>query len=161
MGGGIGDALIVFDFDWKYLALRYVFDLSFFIIVIVIGLNVIFGIIVDTFSELRDEKRRIEDDIQNYCFICSLPRFLYLFYFIFKILIFMIYFIFSAEFDRNSPGGFHYHSTVDHNMWNYLLFAVYLTRKDPFEYNSREGSSFFFFFFLISINIFFFFFFFL
>ena len=32
------------------------FDLSFFIIVTTIGLNIVFGIIVDTFSELRDER---------------------------------------------------------------------------------------------------------
>ena len=35
---------------------RLLFDLSFFIIVITIGLNVVFGIIVDTFSELREER---------------------------------------------------------------------------------------------------------
>ena len=32
------------------------FDLTFYIIVTTIGLNIVFGIIVDTFSELRDEK---------------------------------------------------------------------------------------------------------
>ena len=31
-------------------------DLTFFIIVTTIGLNIIFGIIVDTFSQLRDSK---------------------------------------------------------------------------------------------------------
>ena len=36
--------------------LRLIFDLSFFIIVTTIGLNVVFGIIVDAFGELRDEK---------------------------------------------------------------------------------------------------------
>ena len=37
--------------------LRAIFyDLSFFIIVTTIGLNIVFGIIVDTFSELRDER---------------------------------------------------------------------------------------------------------
>ena len=36
--------------------LRLVYDLSFFIIVTTIGLNVVFGIIVDAFGELRDEK---------------------------------------------------------------------------------------------------------
>ena len=35
---------------------RFFFDVSFFIIVTTIGLNIVFGIIVDTFSELRDEK---------------------------------------------------------------------------------------------------------
>ena len=32
------------------------YDLTFFIIVTIIGLNIVFGIIVDTFSELRDER---------------------------------------------------------------------------------------------------------
>ena len=36
--------------------MRFFFDISFFIIVTTIGLNIVFGIIVDTFSELRDLK---------------------------------------------------------------------------------------------------------
>ena len=57
-----------------------------------IGLNIVFGIIVDTFSELRDEKVksvtvfdyfrcdcsiqwRIEEDKKGYCFICNLPSY--------------------------------------------------------------------------------------
>ena len=35
---------------------RFFYDITFFIIVTTIGLNIVFGIIVDTFSELRDEK---------------------------------------------------------------------------------------------------------
>ena len=43
--------------NFKDAALRAVFfDLTFFIIVTTIGLNIVFGIIVDTFSELRNEK---------------------------------------------------------------------------------------------------------
>ena len=38
-------------------ALRSIFfDLTFFIIVTLIGLNIVFGIIVDTFAELRDKR---------------------------------------------------------------------------------------------------------
>ena len=39
------------EFGWRLL-----YDISFFIVVTTIGLNIIFGIIVDTFSELRDER---------------------------------------------------------------------------------------------------------
>ena len=39
---------------------RQLLDLSFFIVVTTIGLNIVFGIIVDTFSELRDE--RVSDE---------------------------------------------------------------------------------------------------
>lgn len=33
-----------------------IFDVTFFILVTTVGLNIIFGIIVDTFSQLRDAK---------------------------------------------------------------------------------------------------------
>ncbi len=42
--------------DFEEAAVRLLFDISFFIIVTTIGLNIVFGIIVDTFAELRDEK---------------------------------------------------------------------------------------------------------
>ena len=35
---------------------RLIYDISVFIIVITIGLNIVFGIIVDTFGELREER---------------------------------------------------------------------------------------------------------
>ena len=45
--------------EFNNAAIRVIFfDLTFFIIVTIIGLNVVFSIIVDTFSELRDEKVR-------------------------------------------------------------------------------------------------------
>ena len=42
--------------EFSVAALRLLYDVSFFIIVTTIGLNIVFGIIVDTFSELRDER---------------------------------------------------------------------------------------------------------
>ena len=42
--------------EFSVAALRLFYDISFFIIVTTIGLNIVFGIIVDTFSELRDER---------------------------------------------------------------------------------------------------------
>ena len=42
--------------DFNSARLRFLYDVTFFIIVTTIGLNIVFGIIVDTFSELRDEK---------------------------------------------------------------------------------------------------------
>lgn len=51
--------------------LKLIFDISFFIVILTIGLNVIFGIIVDTFRQLRDAKWRIEQDIETKCFSCG------------------------------------------------------------------------------------------
>ena len=96
----------------------FLYDIIFFILIIVIGLNLVFGIIVDTFSELRDEKYSIDDDMHSVCFICSLP---------------------SYDFDRKGSGFIH-HVKKEHNMWSYLLFAIYLSEKNPSEYTAFEGS---------------------
>ena len=42
--------------NFETAGIRVIFDVSFFIIVTTIALSIVFGIIVDTFSELRDEK---------------------------------------------------------------------------------------------------------
>ena len=39
-----------------HLPVRLIYDLSFFVIVTTIGLNIVFGIIVDSFGELREER---------------------------------------------------------------------------------------------------------
>ena len=56
---------------------RIIFDLLFFIVVNTILLNIVFGIIVDTFSQLRDEKCEQEKDMKNYCFICGLENYVF------------------------------------------------------------------------------------
>jgi len=47
------------------------YDLSlFFLVVIIIIQNLIFGVIIDTFANLRAEKNR-KDMLKNTCFICG------------------------------------------------------------------------------------------
>ena len=51
---------------------RFLYDLSFFLIVIIIIIqNLIFGVIIDTFADLRAEKNRKEEMLKNTCFICG------------------------------------------------------------------------------------------
>jgi len=73
--GGFPDELEYTDPSWHYVGLRTIYNLLFFIIISTLLLNIVFGIIVDTFSELRDEKFAIEDHMNNYCFICSMRSF--------------------------------------------------------------------------------------
>lgn len=54
---------------------RVVYDLLFFFIVIIIVLNLIFGVIIDTFADLRSEKQQKELILKSTCFICgTYPR---------------------------------------------------------------------------------------
>lgn len=52
-------------------AARVVYDLLFFFIVIIIVLNLIFGVIIDTFADLRSEKQGKEEILKTTCFICG------------------------------------------------------------------------------------------
>lgn len=71
-GGGLGEAVQMGGDDGKP-GFRTIFDVAFFLIITIIGLNVVFGIIVDTFSELRDEKFQIQAAMESECFIWSVP----------------------------------------------------------------------------------------
>ena len=53
---------------------RVVYDLAFYFGIIIIVLNLIFGVIIDTFADLRNEKQKKDDIIRNTCFICGLER---------------------------------------------------------------------------------------
>ncbi|KAH3809582.1 hypothetical protein DPMN_137955 [Dreissena polymorpha] len=92
------------------------FDVSFFIIITTIGLNIIFGIIVDTFSQLRDSKWEIDKDMQTNCFICSRE---------------------SYDFERHG-GGFFKHTKEEHYQWAYLFFFIHLDETRPNDYSALE-----------------------
>lgn len=74
-GGGIGDLLGMKSYeDGSMFWLRFATDVIFFITVILLLLNMINGVIVSTFSQIREESVAKEDDINNKCFICSIER---------------------------------------------------------------------------------------
>ncbi len=104
-GGGVGEVMFVDVGDAAWL------HLTFFLVVTVAMLNIIFGIIIDTFSGLRSEKNDRAFKTTETCFVCSLGR---------------------QVFDRaaNSPDGFKRHIREDHHMWNYLYFIFFLWEQD-------------------------------
>ena len=52
--------------------------MAFFVVLIIIVLNLIFGVIIDTFGDLRNEKQDKEHILKDTCFICGLGAFFYL-----------------------------------------------------------------------------------
>ncbi|XP_073709761.1 inositol 1,4,5-trisphosphate-gated calcium channel ITPR2 [Misgurnus anguillicaudatus] len=116
-GGGIADVLRKLSKEEPMFPARVVFDLLFFFIVIIIVLNLIFGVIIDTFADLRSEKQRKEEILKTTCFICGLER---------------------DKFD-NKTVSFEEHIKSEHNMWHYLYFLVLLKVKDPTEYTGPES----------------------
>ena len=52
-GGGIADNHELYDYENDKFASKTAFDLAFFIFINIIALNIVFGIIIDTFGEMR------------------------------------------------------------------------------------------------------------
>lgn len=63
--------VLKFLFQEPLFAARVVYDLLFYFIVIIIVLNLIFGVIIDTFADLRSEKQKKEEILKTTCFICG------------------------------------------------------------------------------------------
>ncbi|XP_053664267.1 inositol 1,4,5-trisphosphate receptor [Anopheles marshallii] len=116
-GGGIGDILRAPSRKETLFVPRVVYDLLFFFIVIIIVLNLIFGVIIDTFADLRSEKQQKELILKNTCFVCGLNR---------------------SAFD-NKTVSFEEHIKNEHNMWHYLYFIVLVKVKDPTEFTGPES----------------------
>uniref|UniRef100_A0A8C4QFE0 Inositol 1,4,5-trisphosphate receptor n=1 Tax=Eptatretus burgeri TaxID=7764 RepID=A0A8C4QFE0_EPTBU len=116
-GGGVGDVLRRPSKEEPLFPARILYDLLFFFIVIIIVLNLIFGVIIDTFADLRSEKQKKEEILKSTCFICGLER---------------------DKFD-NKTVSFEEHLTQEHNMWHYLFFIVLVRVKDPTEYTGPES----------------------
>ena len=78
-GGGIGDVTepIHYNDEGEKYGVKLFHDATFHIVVKVIMLNVLFGIIIDTFAMLRDEKAKAYDDMVNKCFICNIEALMF------------------------------------------------------------------------------------
>jgi len=117
-GGGMADYLQPRSpADKANFLARFFFDLTFFITIIIILMNIIFGIIIDTFSAMREMTENKINDMKTVCFICSIDRY---------------------TFDKQGT-PFDIHIKEEHNMWKYLYYLVYLSTKDETEYTGLES----------------------
>ena len=59
--------------SWTYPA-RIFFDSVFFVWVGIVLMNIITGLMVDTFGSIREEKELRRYTLENDCFVCGLTR---------------------------------------------------------------------------------------
>eukprot|EP00828_Plagiopyla_frontata_P005103 TRINITY_DN11995_c0_g2_i1.p3 TRINITY_DN11995_c0_g2~~TRINITY_DN11995_c0_g2_i1.p3 ORF type:complete len:204 (-),score=44.84 TRINITY_DN11995_c0_g2_i1:66-677(-) len=99
---------------------RFFFDNIENYLIVIIMINIVAGIIIDEFGNLRVLENNKNSDIQDICFICGHQR---------------------ETFDKkaDSQGGFASHIKEDHYMWNYLFYIAYLREKEKTEYTGIES----------------------
>ena len=104
IGGDIGD-----DHSSLNTGDRYVLDIGYFLLMFIM-LNIVGGIMIDTFSELRTLMIERIHETENFCFICGIE---------------------NVTFDRSiGRGAFKHHISQCHHMWDYLKFIIYIWEQD-------------------------------
>ena len=83
--------------------------------------NMISGIIIDNFAALRKSETEMIYDMNNICTICSLK----------KDKIIKVY--------KNYGKDYNTHLTVDHSVFNYIFYIIYLYKKEKTELNGMES----------------------
>eukprot|EP00613_Pedinella_sp_CCMP2098_P026412 CAMPEP_0171704950 /NCGR_PEP_ID=MMETSP0991-20121206/12929_1 /TAXON_ID=483369 /ORGANISM="non described non described, Strain CCMP2098" /LENGTH=1839 /DNA_ID=CAMNT_0012294447 /DNA_START=377 /DNA_END=5898 /DNA_ORIENTATION=- len=100
---------------------RIIADSIFFVWTGIVLMNIITGLMVDTFSSIREEKQSRIDILENDCFVCGILR--------------NTYENFALS---NSAPSFDDHLQKDHNIWTYVFYIAYLKKKDPTEDSGIE-----------------------
>lgn len=118
-GGGIGDAVprvsFKYDSSTNYFS-KLIWDISFHIIINLILGNIIFGIIVDTFNEMRYKRENRDEDMENKCFICNRDR-----------------------YDNVDGLEFDEHRSIEHKTSSYVYFIPYLIKKNISDHSRIEA----------------------
>jgi hypothetical protein len=114
--GSIGDFSSIKAHDDPFYWSYFIFGWIFFFTVMLIMVNVVNGIIVDTFQQLREDQNKKVDDRLNICYSCNLNRS------IFEI----------------SGKKFELHTLKDHSLTNYLHFLLKIHLIDEQDLNSLD-----------------------
>ena len=96
---------------------RFAFDLVFFWLIEAIMLKIVYGIILGSFGELRQEHYLIEQDRANNCFICNVEK---------------------DECEKNNI-NFEEHCNEVHNVWDYAFYMITLRMQDSYTLNSLNA----------------------
>lgn len=88
-------------------------------------LNIIFGIIIDTFGKLREDASDKETFLASFCFICGIAK--------------DTFDSGSSNYFTSTKGSsYSVHIREEHNMWDYVFFLIYLQLKDQNEFTGAE-----------------------
>lgn len=115
-GGGIADSMALLEMNDPKFGYKLIFDISYFMLINIVSLNIIFGIIIDTFAELRDSQNTRDDDLYNTCFICGHNR---------------------DVFEKQGL-SFDKHVKYQHNPKQYINFLIHLRTKPGDEFDGIE-----------------------
>ena len=114
--GGIGDSgkRISFMRHKGHYIKRLILDDIFFLLVVIIAIDLVFGIIIGEFDALRGKEQKHEADRLYHCFICHVNK---------------------NTLEKNRQ-NFYVHVCKEHNMWNYVSYMIFVKLSNIHDLNS-------------------------
>ena len=102
--GGMGDSAIRVSYnkDKKHYILRLILDDIFFFLIVIIMIDLVFGIVLRSFDKLQHMNYKYDLDKKNHCFICDSKK---------------------ENLEKNRI-NFYEHVHVTHNTWNYIEYMI-------------------------------------
>eukprot|EP01080_Neovahlkampfia_damariscottae_P000959 gene959-9866_t len=99
--------------------IHFLFSMAFYVVTIIILLNVFLSNILESFEKARKTKYEIDSNTRNKCFVCDIER---------------------NRFDVRANYGitFSSHSETEHQKWNYVAFLIYIFDKPVTNYTGIE-----------------------
>ena len=95
---------------------EFIYNWMFFLLFVLFIMNIAGGIIIDKFDELKDVKKKLYEEKENVCFICSLHR---------------------SNFEIKGI-RFKDHQLQEHNIGNYFHYLMKINRIDEHDLNSID-----------------------
>ena len=95
---------------------EFIYNWMFFLIFVLFIMNITGGIIIDKFDELKEVKKKLYEEKENVCFICSLHR---------------------SNFEIKGI-KFKDHQLQEHNIGNYFHYLMKINRTDEHDLNSID-----------------------
>jgi len=95
--------------------LAILWDITYWLLFILILVAIITGIVIDAFGGMREAKEADESDLKANCFVCNLAR-----------------------FPLDQTVGFDHHVRAEHNPRWYLFFLMYLRGKAETQMTGQE-----------------------
>lgn len=100
------------DFETR----RAIYDLIYTTFFGILFVNIVSGIILTVFAQLREAKDELIKDKNNFCFICNKSR----------------------DDIEKSGSEFKQHINTNHFLWNYIFYVYVLKAKDQTDYTGIE-----------------------
>ena len=114
--GGSGMGFGIKKIGQKGFYIEFILEMLIFILVMLVLMNMITGIIVDSFQKLREKKNEESELKENTCYICSLHR---------------------EKFEKRGI-KFENHTEVEHNVINYFNYIFKVKTTDESDLNSLD-----------------------